>query len=99
MLKPSDVSCESLDITDGHRSLNDLETSDQTDGHIADVLQESGQRMHESGIELRLVRRIEKLVVELIKTLDGLILIVIRLDQEVSRIHLLDMTVDLTEIF
>ena len=97
MLKPSDISRDSLDIADRHVAVNDFKAADQTDCHVADVLQKARQRMHDAGIKLRFIGGIEQFIIELIETADRLFFVVVGLDQQMARIHLFDVTVDLAQ--
>ena len=58
LLQTPNIGRKRLDITDIHRPLDDLKTTDQTDSHITDILQETRQRLHDPGNELGLESRI-----------------------------------------
>ena len=97
--KLANILGERLNITDGDGAVEGQKSAQHADAHIAQIADKVHQRLHGAGDELALPCRMVKVVVELFKFLDAVLLPVEGGDDEVAAVHLLHMTVDVSQIF
>ena len=95
----SDVLNERLNLTDGDRATNCQQAAGQRHSHIAQIAHEHHDRLHQTGEKLRLPCGVIQGVIGLLELGNGILLLVVRLDDGVSGVGFLHLSVDVSQIF
>jgi len=88
---------EGLDVADRHGGMDGQIAAQDADADIAEVADEVGDRLHESGDELGLPGGVIQPAVEVVEFLDGAFLAVERLHDDMSAVHLFDVPVHIAQ--